>query len=85
MSGHGPKDQWPAWVKVGVLGSTSRTMMWFWTVASLIFGGAIVVFGLLQNEMTLVVLGAIGGLGAAGMYWLTIRWVDRNGSWDEIR
>ena len=85
MAGRLPRDQWPWWVKVGLIGSPSRKAMWAWVAASIVFGVAAAAYGLTSDRLHYTIGGAIGGGVAALMYWLTIRWIDRHGSWEELR
>ncbi len=85
MAGRLPRDQWPWWVRFGVIGSHSRNALWAWAAASLVLGAIVVAYGLAADRLYYVVGGAIGGPLAALMYWLTIRWIDRHGSWDALR
>jgi hypothetical protein len=77
--------EWPWWVRLSLLGTKSRRALWAWTWASLALGVVLVVVGLWINRPFYAVLGAIGGPWAAAMYWLTVRWIDQHGSWDQIK
>jgi hypothetical protein len=77
--------EWPWWVRLTLLGTKSRAALWAWIWVSLALAVVLIIVGLWTNGPFYTVLGAIGGPLAAAMYWLTIRWIDRNGSWDAMR
>jgi hypothetical protein len=82
-----PPDRYPWWVKFSRLGSRSRSSQKFWVAASV--GAALLCFWLALDETGLframLALAGVWGFIAAGLYYGTIRWIDRHGSWDELR
>jgi hypothetical protein len=74
-----PRSKYPIWVKLSLLGVPGRAGLWFFVWLSIIGAIVCIVFGFRDPRFF---AGAFF-LFAALMYWLTIRWVDRNGSWDE--
>jgi hypothetical protein len=77
-----PPSEYPWWVKLGMIGSSSRRALWGWAIASLVAAAACLLVGLWLAEAYFIALGAIGFPLAALMYWLTIRWIDQHGSWE---
>jgi hypothetical protein len=81
-----PRELYPWWVKFSLLGVPGRRGQWFFVWLSLASAIACFAYGVLNAGRPLgILLLLIGGLGfplAAAMYWLTIRWIDRRGSWD---
>ncbi len=72
-----PRASYPLWVKIGLWGLPGRTSVWvcFWlSVAGGLTGS---IYGFWERRA----LSASLFFLAALMYWLTIRWVDRNGRW----
>ncbi len=67
------------------MGAGSRTAQWFFLWLSLAAAVGALLYGLVVSQSTLgVLIALIGGIGfviSAAMYWLTIRWIDRHGTW----
>lgn len=68
----------PWWVRFGRWGTSGRAALWMWFAVSVALAVGCVAAGF--------VLGGRWFLGAtfllpAAWYWLTVRWVDRHGSW----
>jgi hypothetical protein len=75
-----PRGRYPWWVKLSLWGLPNRAAVWAFVALSL--AAAVGVAGyLLAVEHRRWYVGLLF-LFAAAVYWLTIRWVDRNGSWD---
>ena len=79
MEGRVPRANYPWWVKVGLWGVPGRGGLWAYVVICLFAGVASIAFGFRDSRFS------IGGLFALGAlpYWLTIRWMDRHGSWND--
>lgn len=74
------RANYPWWVKVSLLGVPGRAGLWAYVAICLAAGLGCIVFGLRDARFK------IGGLFALGAlpYWLSIRWIDRYGSWDDV-
>ena len=72
------RKDYPWWVKASMLGVPGRGGLWAFVVLSLAAAAACVAYGFWDRRFF------IGGffIFAALPYWLTIRWVDRHGSWE---
>ena len=71
-------DDYPWWVTLSLLGVSSRAAQWVCVAVSVALAAGSVAYGFWNP----LFFWGIGFLFAALMYWLTIRWVDRHGSWD---
>ncbi|CAN5745168.1 hypothetical protein BH23CHL7_BH23CHL7_04240 [soil metagenome] len=73
----------PWWVRMLRAGGQSRRVLLFWVGAYLVAAVASVLVAFLFEEDPAfgVVVGALFALVGLA-HWLTIRWVDRNGSWE---
>ena len=78
-----PPDQYPWWVKFALLGAKSRASQWFWVIASLVAGIALVLLAVTDTGPMRIWLALAGvwGFIAAALYYGTIRWMDRHGTW----
>jgi hypothetical protein len=56
-----------------------------WAGLSLFLGAWLVLFGLWWDSPLFVILGLLSATVGCGQYWLTIRWVDRHGSWADVK
>jgi hypothetical protein len=85
MTGRVPREQYPWWVKFTLLGVPGRRGQWFSVWLSLASAVACIAYGILNPGSRLgffvLVVGGVGFTLAAAMYWLTIRWIDRHGTW----
>jgi signal peptidase I len=72
------REEYPYWVKLGLWGLRGRTSVWVFVWLSVGCAIASCVYGYWDRRFPLV---GVGFFCAAVMYWLTIRWVDRHGSW----
>jgi hypothetical protein len=75
-----PRDRYPWWVRVSLWGLPGRAAVWAFVGLSLLAAvGCCVYAAWVGNPRWYA--GALLLL-AALMYWLSIRWVDRYGSWE---
>jgi hypothetical protein len=74
-----PRKDYPWWVKTSMLGVPGRGGLWVFVALSLAAAAGCVAYGFRDARFF---AGALFVL-AALPYWLTIRWVDRHGSWEE--
>lgn len=74
-----PKSHYPWWVKVSLWGLPGRAWVWAFVWLSVALAVGCVGYALAAPDPRF--LGGAGFLFAALMYWLSIRWVDRHGSW----
>ncbi len=72
-----PRRDYPWWVKLSMWGVPGRAGLWAFVALSLLCAAACVAYGFWDERFF------AGGLFilSALPYWLTIRWVDRHGSW----
>ena len=72
------RDEYPFWIKLSLWGLESRAsaMGFFWL--SVAAATACGVYGFWDGRFFF----GLVWFGAALLYWLTIRWVDRYGSWE---
>ncbi len=78
MENRVPRSAYPLWVKLSLWGVSGRRGLWLFVVVSLICGFSFLGYGFWDARYFRA---AIIGL-AAIPYWLTIRWVDRHGTWE---
>lgn len=71
------KDNMPAWVYWGLWGIRTRRLAMLFVVFSMILSLIIVPSGVATQDFVLIAF-AIVPL----WYWLSVRWVDANSSWD---
>ena len=78
-----PPERYPWWVRLSLLGAQSRISQWFWVGASLLATVILFVFAAGETGIVraLFAFAALWGLVAAGLYYFTIRWMDRHGTW----
>jgi len=74
------RSDYPWWVKFSMWGVPGRTGLWVYAVVCIAIAGACVPYGFWDRRSFLVTISA---LLASLMYWLSIQWVDRHGSWGE--
>ena len=70
---------YPWWVKVSILGVPGRNGLWACVAISLAIGLGCLVYGR-QNALYFF---GVPAVLAAIPYWLSVRWIDAHGSWDE--
>lgn len=80
MSNRVSREDYPWWVKVGIWGLSSRNGLWLFVVISLA-AASFCICSYALSGFPRWYLGPLFLL-AALMYWLSIRWIDRNGSWE---
>ncbi|HMI93156.1 MAG TPA: hypothetical protein VK509_17415 [Polyangiales bacterium] len=74
------RSQYPLWVKASVWGVPGRAGLWGFVVFSLACAALLLIRGAHTGRfLDLALMMAC----AAAPYWLSIRWIDRHGSWDE--
>jgi hypothetical protein len=73
-----PRDEYPWWVKLSLWGVPGRVGLWAYVALSVGLTVACVAYGFVDRRSFL------GGLFvfSALIYWLSIRWIDRHGSWE---
>jgi len=73
------RSEYPLWVKASVWGIPGRGGVWAFVVFSLACAALLLMRGAHTGRFL-----DVGFLlaCAAVPYWLSIRWIDRNGSWD---
>ena len=73
------RSKWPSLVRLGLWGIPTRKFAWVFVFLSVVLAVSFVAFGFLEPRLK------IGGLFvfAALAYYLSIRWVDQNSSWDD--
>ena len=82
IEGRVPRANYPWWVKVSQWGVPGRGGLWACVAIALLAAVASILYGFRDPRFF--------GVGAAAVlvalpYWLSIRWIDRNGSWDGER
>lgn len=78
-----PRERSPWWVKLGLWPWPSRAAVWAWVWISLLSAAAACGFAAWASHPRW--WAGLLFLVSALMYWLTIRWVDRHGSWQSDR
>jgi hypothetical protein len=81
--GRVPPERYPWWVKFSLMGAKTRNAQWFWVIASIVAGVIVLLLVYTDRRGFDVWLGLAGlwGFAAAGLYFATILWMDRNGNW----
>lgn len=72
------RRDYPWWVRVSMWGVPGRAGLWVFVGLSLAVAAGCVVYGFWDRRFFVL---SGGGLLSALLYWLSIRWVDRHGSW----
>jgi signal peptidase I len=72
------RADYPLWVKVGLWGLPNRSSVWAFAWLSAACGAACCAYGIRDGRFLLL---GVAGFAAALTYGLTVRWVDRHGSW----
>jgi hypothetical protein len=80
MSEHVPRSDYPWWVKLSMWGVSGRSGLWVFFALSVAAAVSCVVYGFFLDPRFFF---GVAFLFSALMYLLSIRWVDRHGSWDE--
>jgi bacteriorhodopsin len=80
-----PPERYPRWVRFSLLGASNRASQWFWVVASVVAGAMLLIFA--RNDpgpgKIVYLFAGLWGFGAAGLYFATIRWMDKHGTWPQ--
>jgi hypothetical protein len=79
MSDRVPRSEYPWWVKLSMWGVPGRWGLWMFVAISIAVAIGSVVYGVIWDLRYVV---GVLFLFSALIYWLSIRWVDRHGSWD---
>ena len=74
-----PRAAYPWWVKLSMWGVPGRFGLWAYVAFCVATAVACVIYGFWDRRFFTGALFLFGAL----MYWLSIRWVDRHGSWDD--
>lgn len=77
-SGLNSRSGWPWWVRFGAFGISGRRGLWAFFILSLASAVGFFGYGFWDARSFAV---AVASLWSALMYWLTLRWIDRHGSW----
>jgi hypothetical protein len=75
--GRVPRRRYPWWVKVSLWGVPGRAGLWAFVALSVAMAVGCVVYALWDRRF----YWGAAFLFSALMYWLSIRWIDRHGSW----
>jgi predicted transporter len=75
-----PRQSYPWWVKVSLWGLPNKVSVWAFVCLSLMCAVGCVVYAWTVGNPRWYA--GLLFLLAALIYWLSIRWVDSNGSWD---
>ena len=74
-----PKKRYPWWVKLSLWGLPNRAAVWAFVWLSVALAVLCVGYAVAAPDWRF--FGGVGFLLSALMYWLSVRWVDRHGSW----
>ena len=74
------RSEYPLWVQASIWGVPGRGGLWGLVVFSLACAGLLLLHGLRAGRFLDV---AFLLACAALPYWLSIRWIDQHGSWDD--
>jgi hypothetical protein len=76
------RSDYPLWVKASTWGIPGRSGLWAFVAFSLATSVLLLVHGIRTGRLLEVAaLLAVAALP----YWLSIRWIDEHGSWDDDR
>ena len=74
------RSEYPLWVKASTWGIPGRGGLWGFVVFSLACSGLLFAHGLRTGRwLDVAVILALAALP----YWLSIRWIDEHGSWND--
>lgn len=80
-----PPDEYPWWVQLSLWGVPyGRTGQWFFVAFALACAVGLVAYGVVEGRPRFLILSPFAAV-AALPYWLSIRWIDRHGSWQGSR
>ena len=74
-----PRSEYPTWVKLSLWGVPGRLGLWVFVAISLACGLGLTMYGF--RDARFFRFGPVLAL-AAIPYWLSIRWIDKYGSWE---
>jgi hypothetical protein len=80
MGGRVSREEYPWWVKLGLWGVPGRAGAWAFVVVSVLLAVGLAGYAVASGEGRFYA--GLLFLPAAMAYWLALRWVDRNGSWE---
>ena len=85
-----PPEQYPWWVRFTFYaGGRTRSGQVVYLVLSLVLAAVcaalFVVLDLRPTTAWLLGFGVVSGIISAVWYWASIRWIDRNGSWADVK
>ena len=80
-----PSDSYPWWVKLTLLGSRTRRSQWFWIGFELLVGATLVWLAIDERGAgrILTLIAAAWAFVVAVVSYATIKWIDRNGEWNQ--
>jgi hypothetical protein len=81
MSVRFSRRDYPWWVKLSMWGMSDRSGLWVLFALSIFAAVCLTIYGFLVDPKFLL---GMAFYFPAFWYWLTIRWVDRHGSWEEV-
>ena len=79
MANRVPRSQYPWWVKLSMVWVPGRMGLWAYFVISVALAIGCAIYGFWDRRFFYGTLFLFSAL----MYALSIRWVDRHGSWDD--
>jgi hypothetical protein len=80
-----PREKYPLWVKFTILGGASsrnKALVYFALTIAISLVALILWLG--NERMYWLAIGVIG-IALSVLYPLTIRWIDRHGTWDDLK
>jgi len=80
MAGRVPYEKYPWWVKVSLWGLPGRAYVLAFAWLSILLSAGTCAYLIRAGHPQWSV--GLLFLGAALLYWLSVRWVDRHGSWE---
>jgi hypothetical protein len=73
-----PRSSYPWWVKLSMWGVPGRAGLWVFVALSVAAAAGCVAYGFWYTRFFVGALFVVAAL----IYWLSIRWIDRYGSWE---
>jgi hypothetical protein len=78
-----PRQRYPWWVRLTMLGAATRPALLFWAALYVIAAFVSLAVGLwLEEDLAYAALFSALFLIIGVAHWLTAMWLDRHGSWD---
>ena len=71
---------YPWWVRFSLCGVGGRHGLRFYVALCLALAAALLLLAYLNSDIRPLIIAPVSAL-AAVPYWLTIRWIDKNGTW----